>query len=115
MKRVPLGDPTCTFSNREAYTDQSIRFDIDHGVTPGKEPAECGHEPARGIFGAPGSHLVLLVQGKLFAEEQVFGSQPSPGSDCQHEQKSKIDEHLRTAREQCRVPMRNPGERGSET
>ena len=62
-------------------SDQSIRFDVDQGVTPGKEPAERGHEPAGGIIRAPRSHLALLVQGELLAEEQVFGSQLSPGSE----------------------------------
>ena len=55
--------------------EEGIGLDVHQGVTPGEQATQNYHNQPSGIIGVVWLHLPLLKQGKLFAQEEVLGSE----------------------------------------
>src|SRR5215471_3840505 len=77
-------------------TDEGIGLDVHQGVRPGEQATQNYHHQPSGIIGAVWLHFPLLKQGKLFAQEEVLGSECAarPGNEDQ-----EVDEIARYGRQ----------------
>ena len=56
-------------------TEEGVGLDVHQGVAPREQAAKDYHNQPSGIIGAVWLHLPFLEQGKLFAQEEVLGSE----------------------------------------
>ena len=68
-------------------------------VTPGEHAPQNYHNQPSGIIGAVWLHLPLLEQGKLFAQEEVLGSECAARPGNEHEEMDEIARYGRQRRE----------------
>jgi hypothetical protein len=66
--------------------DQRFGSDDDESVAPVEPPAEECEQPARRRIWSTGSHIPLLVQRKLAAQEEDLGFELSPRPQSQSEE-----------------------------
>src|SRR5215831_7698542 len=66
--------------------DEGLGFDNHQGVSPGEESRPQDQRKTSGGGELAGWNSVFLVEGKLLAQEQYFGTQGSPGRKCQSQE-----------------------------
>src|SRR5262249_9907887 len=66
--------------------DEGLGFDNYQGVSPGEESRPQEQRKTSGGGELAGWNSVFLVEGKLLAQEQYFGTQGSPGRKCQSQE-----------------------------
>ena len=66
--------------------DEGLGFDNYQGVSPGEESRPQDQRKTSGGGELAGWNSVFLVEGKLLAQEQYFGTQGSPGRKCQSQE-----------------------------
>jgi hypothetical protein len=68
-------------------TEEGVGLDVHQGVAPREQAAKDYHNQPSGIIGAVWLHLPFLEQGKLFAQEEVLGSECAarPGNEDEDE------------------------------
>jgi hypothetical protein len=76
-------------------TDERIGFDVPESIAPPEHAPQSRHHPASGIGGPSWSHLSLLKQGQLLAEEQIFGCEHTPRPETESEKTTAIEQDER--------------------
>src|SRR5215472_6609337 len=66
--------------------DEGLGFDNYQGVSPEEESRPQEQRKTSGGGELAGWNSVFLVEGKLLAQEQYFGTQGSPGRKCQSQE-----------------------------
>src|SRR5215472_13660494 len=65
---------------------EGLGFDHHQGVSPGEESRPQDQRKTSGGGELAGWNSVFLIEGKLLAQEQYFGTQGSPGRKCQSQE-----------------------------
>ena len=71
-------------------TEEGIGLDVHQGVRPREQATQNYHNQPSGIIGAVRLHLPLLEQGKLFAQEEVLGSECAARPGNEHDEVDEI-------------------------